>query len=99
MSIKKGDNVIIISGKSKGATGKVARVIAVTGRVIVEGVNKVSVRHKAKKRGEKGQTIQREAALHISNVMLLEGKKGVRTRSKVEGDKKVRISKKTGKAI
>lgn len=99
MKIKKGDNVIIISGKSKGVTGKVGRVIPSTGRLIVEGANKVTVRQKAKQRGEKGRTIEREAAIHASNVMLLEGKKGVRTGAKVEGEKKLRVSKKTGKEL
>lgn len=99
MKIKKGDNVIIISGKSKGMTGKVGKVFLGTGRLVVEGANKVTIRQKAKKRGEKGQTIEREASVHASNVMLVEGKKGVRTGTKKEGDKKVRVSKKTGKEI
>jgi len=99
MKIKKGDNVIIIAGKSKGATGKVGQVFPETGRLIVEGANKVTRRIKAKKRGEKGQVVEREASLSISNVMLLEGKQRVRTGSKLVGEKKVRVSKKTGKEL
>jgi len=99
MKIKKGDNVIVIAGKNKGATGKVGEVFSATGRVIVEGVNKVTRRQKAKKRGEKGQIVEREASINASNVMLVEGKTRVRTGSKIVGDKKVRVSKKTGKEI
>ncbi len=97
--IKKGDTVIIIAGKSKGMTGKVGKVFTATGRLIVEGANKVNRRQKAKKKGEKGQTVQVEAAINASNVMLVEGKARVRTGIKTEGDKRVRVSKKTGKTI
>lgn len=78
MKIKKGDNVIIITGKSKGQTGTVGKVFPATGRLIVTGANKVTRRQKAKKRGEKGQTVEVEAALNASNVMLLDGKKRIR---------------------
>ncbi len=99
MKIKKGDNVIVRTGKSKGATGTVLKVFPETGRLIVAGANKLNRRVKAKKKGEKGTVVQKEGTLHASNVMILEGKKGVRIGSKTEGDKKIRVSKKTGKAL
>lgn len=99
MKIKKGDNVIVRTGKSKGTTGTVLKVFTATGRLLVAGANKVTRRVKAKKKGEKGSVVEKESSLHLSNVMLVEGKKGVRTGIKIEGDKKVRVSKKTGKAL
>lgn len=99
MRIKKGDNVIIVAGKSKGETGTVAKVFPATSRVIVSGANKVSRRFKAKKRGDKGEVKQVEAALHLSNVRLVESGKPVRVGAKIDGEKKVRVSKKTGKTI
>ena len=88
----------MIAGKHKGQTGTIDKVLA-TGRVIVGGVNKVTVHVKPKRRNEKGSTVQREAALHGSNVMLVEGGKRTRIGMKVDGDKKVRIAKKTKKEL
>jgi large subunit ribosomal protein L24 len=99
MRIKKGDNVIVVAGKSKGETGTVVRVFIATNRVLVGGVNKVNRRMKAKKKGEKGEVKQIESALHSSNVRLVEGGKPVRAGIKIDGEKKVRVSKKTGKTI
>ena len=99
MKIKKGDNVIVIAGKHKGQTGTVAKVIKETGRVIVGGVNKATVRVKAKRKTEKGSTVEREAPLHASNVMLVEGGKRTRVGYKADGEKKVRIAKKTKKEL
>ncbi|MCC6198957.1 50S ribosomal protein L24 [Candidatus Nomurabacteria bacterium] len=78
MTIKKGDNIIIIAGKEKGTTGTVEKVFPATGRIIVSGANKVTRHLKPKKRTEKGQTVQVEASLHASNVMLVDGKKRLR---------------------
>ncbi len=72
MHVKKGDNIIVIAGKHKGAKGTVGRV---TGeRVIVDGVNKVKVHIRAKKKNEKGSVVEREASIHHSNVKLAEKK-------------------------
>ncbi len=98
-TIKKGDTVLVITGKAKGTTGTVSKVIPQTGRLIIEGVNKVTRRVKAKKRGEKGQTIEVEATINASNVMLVEGKTRTRVGKKIVGEKRVRVSKKTGKEI
>ncbi|KKQ34332.1 MAG: 50S ribosomal protein L24 [Candidatus Nomurabacteria bacterium GW2011_GWB1_37_5] len=98
MNIKKGDNVIVITGKDKGKTGKVVRVWPNKGRLSVEGLNLKKKMQKPRKSGEKGQVIEIPHSLNCSNVMLVDSKKGKRTRfgSKMIGEKKIRISKKSG---
>jgi large subunit ribosomal protein L24 len=101
MTIKKGDNIIVIAGKHKGENGKVVRVLPDANRVIVEGVNKVKRHTKAKSRSEKGQIVEREAAIHASNVMLVDPKGGKQTRvgKKLVDGKMVRFAKKSGQEI
>ena len=99
MKIKKGDNVIVIAGKDKGKTGKVTRSFPVRDQVIVEGLNTVTKHQKNRQVRSQGQIIEKSAPIHVSNVALLEGKKAVRLGYKLEGDKKLRISKKTGKSV
>jgi len=100
MKIKKGDEVVVISGKYKGVKGKVLQVRPDESRVVVEGVN----RHKwhIKPTQEKpGHIVDREAPIHVSNVALVDpkSKKPTRVGYKVEGDKKVRVAKKSGVEI
>ena len=99
MKIKKGDNVIVIAGKDKGKTGKVEKTFAGENKVIVDGVNVVTRHTKNRRMRSQGQIIEKSAPIHASNVALVEGKKPVRVGYKVEDGKKVRVSKKTGKAI
>lgn len=99
MKIKKGDNVIIIAGKDKGKTGTVIRSFPVRDQVLIEGLNTVTKHQKNRQARSQGQIIEKSAPIHVSNVALLEGKKAVRTGYKFEGDKKVRISRKTGKTV
>lgn len=99
MKIKKGDNVIVIAGKDKGKTGKVEQVLRNKEAVLVEGVNTITKHQKSRRRGSQGQVIQKSAPVHISNVSLVEGKKPVRIGYKIEDGKKVRVSRKTNKAI
>ncbi len=99
MKIKKGDNIIIIAGKDNGKTGKVLKAIPKENMVVVEGLNLRKKHQKAKAQGQKGQLIEFAAPINASNVMLVVDGKRVRVGSKVVGDKKVRVSKKTGKAI
>lgn len=73
MKIKKGDNVIVIAGKHKGAKGTIGKVIGE--RVIVDGVNKMKIHVKPKNKNEKGSIVEREASIHHSNVKRAEGKK------------------------
>lgn len=99
MKIKKGDKVIILSGKDKGKEGKVLRALPSLDKVIVEGVNKIKKHQKTRQRGQQGEIIEKTMPIHVSNVALIEGGKAVRVGYKVENDKKVRISKKTNQKI
>jgi large subunit ribosomal protein L24 len=99
MKIKKNDNVIVVAGKDKGKTAKVVKALPSENMVIVEGVNMKKKHERARKSNSKGQIVEKAMPIHVSNVMLLEGKKGVRAGLKMVGDKKVRVSRKTGKEI
>jgi large subunit ribosomal protein L24 len=99
MKIKKGDNVIVISGKDRGTTGKVLDVFIKKDRVLVEKVNIKKKHQKPRKQNQKGQIVDIAMPIHVSNVQLVEGGKKVRAGFKQTGDKKVRVSKKTGKEI
>ncbi len=99
MKIKKGDNIIVITGKDKGKTAKVVKALPREDMVIVEGVNMKKKHERARKSGSKGQIVEKAMPIHVSNVMLLEDKKRVRTGKKLIGEKKVRISRKTGNEI
>jgi large subunit ribosomal protein L24 len=96
MKIKKGDNVIVIVGKHKGAKGKVGKIVGE--RVLVDGVNKIKHHIKARSKTEKGSIVEKEATIHGSNVMLVDGKsgKGTRIGKKKIGEKMVRFAKKSG---
>ena len=99
MKIKKGDNVIVIAGKNKDREGKVLSVNTKDNTVIVEGVNKVKKHSKPNQLNPNGGIVEMEAPINASNVMLSEGGKPVRVGFQVVDGKKVRVSKKTGKAI
>ncbi len=101
--IKKGDNVIVITGKDKGKTGKVLRVLPKKERIIVEKINfvKKSVRPNPQK-GVQGGVVEREAPIHISNVMYYCSNcgQGVRVGFKIlEDSSKVRYCKKCGTTL
>ena len=87
----------MIAGKHKGAKGTVAQVVGE--RVLVDGVNKVKFHVKAKTKTEKGSIVGREAPLHASNVMFVEGGTKTRIGKKKVGDKMVRFAKKSGNEI
>ena len=100
--IRKGDNVVVISGKDKGKTGKVTRVLVEDGRVVVEGINLVKRHSRPTPRNPSGGIIEREQAIHASKVMPVDPKtgKGTRVRFKeLEGGKKVRVAVKSGEEI
>jgi len=100
--IKKGDNVMVISGNNKGDSGRVLVVDVAKNRAIVEGVNLISKNTKPNADNPKGGILKQEAAVHISNLMLVD-KAGNATRTGIKVDeksgKKVRFSKKSGEAI
>jgi large subunit ribosomal protein L24 len=104
MKIKKGDTVQVIAGKDKGAKGKVIQAYPDTQRVLVEGVNRIKkhTRITQNQRGaQSGGIITTEAAVHVSNVMLVDGDgKPTRVGKKTTDDgKRVRISRRSGKEI
>jgi len=100
-SIKKGDNVKVIAGNDKGKTGIVKEVLREKSRIVVEGVAMISKHQKPDAKNPEGGIIKREAAIHISNVMLVDPKSGQATRVSVsrDGNTVKRISKKSGEAI
>jgi len=98
MNVKKGDKVQVLSGKDKGATGEVLRALPAEGKVIVEGVAMVKKHQKPTQAGQQGGILEREAAIDVSNVMLICPKCGKPTRVGHTGtgtDKK-RVCKKCG---
>ncbi|MFM2357301.1 MAG: ribosomal protein large subunit ribosomal protein [Candidatus Parcubacteria bacterium] len=101
MKIKKDDNVIVITGKEKGKTGKVTQVFPREDKILIAGFNIKKVHSRARKSNEKGQIIEKSMPIHISNVLLVDPKtnKGTRVGFKMEGDKKVRVTKKSASVI
>ena len=105
MKVHKGDTVLVISGKDKGAKGKVLQAFPARNRVLVEGVNRIK-KHTAISQNERGASsggiVTQEAAIHVSNVMVVDsdGKPArVGYRTDEESGKRVRISKRNGKDI
>ena len=101
MHVKKGDKVMVISGKDKGKTGVILSAVPKKDRVFVEGVNIVKKHVKPNQLNPQGGIVSQEAAIHVSNVMLIDPKTGEPTRVgfKVEDGKKVRVAKKSGNVI
>ena len=99
MKIKKGDTVKVIAGKDKGKEGKVLAVNVKDNTVIVEGINMVTKHNKPSAANQAGGITTKEAALHVSNVMLVVDGKATRVGYEVEKDGKVRVCKKCGAKI
>ena len=100
--IRKDDQVVVIAGKDKGAKGRVLMIIRDTDRVIVEGVNRVKRHTKPTPKNPSGGIIEKEAAIHLSNVMLLDTKTDKPTRVRMGTDKdgkKVRVAVKSGATV
>jgi large subunit ribosomal protein L24 len=98
--IKKGDRVVVLTGKDKGRQGAVSKVFPKEERVLVGGVNMVQ-RHTRPSQGDpQGGIKNKEAPLHVSNVALVDSKgKATRVGFRMDGDKKVRFAKTTGEVI
>jgi large subunit ribosomal protein L24 len=108
MKVKKGDTVLVIAGKDKGAKGKVIQAYTDQSRVLVEGVNRIKkhTRVSQNQRGAQvGGIVTQEAAIHVSNVMVIDadGKPARIGKKEVTGEdgavKRVRVSRRTGKEI
>ncbi len=101
MHVKKGDKVKVITGKDKGKEGVILAAFPKQDRVLVEGVNIVKKHVKPNQLNPQGGIVRQEAAIHVSNVMLIDPKSGEPTRVgyKIENGKKVRVAKKSGAVI
>jgi len=105
MKIHKGDTVLVVSGKDKGAKGKVLKAFPERNRILVEGVNRIK-KHTAQSTNERGASsggiVTQEASIHVSNVMVVDSDgKAARVGYRVDEEtgKRVRISKRNGKDI
>jgi len=99
--IKKGDKVVVLAGRDKGRRGEVLRVIREDRRAVVSGVNMIK-RHQKPAQGNPGGIIEREAAVHISNLAIEDPKDGAATRvgyRVLEDGRKVRFARRSGEVI
>ncbi|MBK0401188.1 50S ribosomal protein L24 [Limibaculum sp. M0105] len=99
--LKKGDRVVVLTGRDKGKEGEILRVIPKDGRAVVSGVNMVT-RHQRQTQNNQGGRIQKEAAIDLSNIAIVDPKEGGPTRvgfRVLEDGTKVRFAKKSGEVI
>lgn len=98
--LKKGDKVVVLSGKDKGKEGEIEKVMPKDGRAIVGGVN-IAIRHTKQSQGNQGGRIPKPAAIDLSNLAFIDPKEGGATRVgfKMVDGKKVRFAKKSGEVI
>ena len=101
LKIKSGDVVRVIAGDHKGSEGKVLKVDREKNKAVVEGVNMVSKHTKPSAKNPQGGIVKKEAPIHISNLSLIDpkSKEVTKTGTRVEGDKKVRFSKKSNQVL
>jgi large subunit ribosomal protein L24 len=101
LKIKKGDNVVVITGRDKGKTGEVLRVLPADSRVIVQGVN-VAKRHARSRMGDPGGIVEKELTIHISNVAHIDPRSNKPTRigyKNLDDGRKVRFARRSGEVI
>ncbi len=98
--LRKGDKVVVLTGKDKGKEGLISQVLPAKGKAIVEGVN-MAVRHTKQSQTSQGGRVPMAVAIDLSNIALVDPKEGGPTRVgfRMEGDKKVRYAKKSGEVI
>ena len=101
MKLKKGDNVIVRTGKDKGKKGKILRVLVADNRVVVEGINITKKHQRPRKSNEKGMTLDIAMPINASNVMIVDPKSGKASRigKKKVGDKMVRVARASNQEI
>jgi large subunit ribosomal protein L24 len=101
LKIKKGDNVVVLAGRDKGAKGKVVKVFPSENRAVVEGVN-IARKHQKQTANQEGGIISREAPIHVSNLAVQDPKDGSPTRvgyKILDDGRKVRFAKRSGEVI
>jgi large subunit ribosomal protein L24 len=101
LKIKKGDNVIVLTGRDKGKTGSVLRAFPEDNKVIVQGVN-VAKRHTRQSPTSQGGIVEKELPIHVSNVAYVDPKTSKSTRigfKTIDGGKKVRVARRSGEVI
>lgn len=98
--IRKGDKVVVLTGKDKGRSGEVTQVLPKEGRAVVAGINVVKRHQKQTQTAEAG-IVSKEAPIQLSNLAVADPKDGKPTRVgiKIDGDKKVRVAKRSGEVI
>jgi large subunit ribosomal protein L24 len=97
--LRKGDKVVVLTGKDKGRKGEITRVLPKDNKAVVSGVN-VAIRHQRQSQSAQGGRIAKELPIELSNLALLDANgKATRVGFRVEGDQKVRFAKTTGEAI
>jgi large subunit ribosomal protein L24 len=101
LKIKKGDKVVVLTGRDKGKSGEVLRVMPADERVVVQGVNMIK-RHTKPSAGNTGGIVEREATIHVSNVAHIDPKSKLPTRvgfKVLDDGRKVRFAKRSGEVI
>jgi large subunit ribosomal protein L24 len=98
--IRKGDKVVVLTGEDKGRSGEVLQVLPKEDRAVVRGVNMVK-RHQRQTQSQESGIINKEASIHLSNIAIADPQDGKPTRVgfKIDGDKKVRVAKRSGVSI
>ena len=90
LKVKKGDKVVVITGRDKGKSGEILKVLREENRVIVQGVN-LAQRHQKQSMQQEGGIVQKELTIHVSNVALID--------YKMDGERKVRVARRSGEAL
>ncbi|WP_366556382.1 50S ribosomal protein L24 [Aquibaculum sediminis] len=100
MKIRKGDRVVVLTGKDKGRSGEVLRAIPKEDRVVVQGVNMVT-KHQRPTASNQGGIVQIEASIHVSNVAMADPRDGAASRIgvKIDGERKLRVARRSGEVI
>ncbi len=98
--LRKGDKVVVLTGRDKGKEGEISQILPKEGKAVVEGVN-VMIRHQRQTQTSQGGRVPKAMPIDLSNIALVDPKDGGPTRVgfKVDGDKKVRVAKKSGAVI
>ena len=98
--IRKGDKVVVLTGKDKGRSGEVLKVMPKENRAVVQGLNIVQ-RHQRQTQSQEGEILRKEAPIHLSNLAVADPKDGKPTRVgfRIDGERKVRVAKRSGEVI